>query len=773
MAEGDTLKCQIEIIKIRFFNNDGNFGIVVGKPMNIEEGIPVLNNGLAVFKGSMPRPIEHNKYQVIAVETVDPKWGVQYQLKKMYTSIVIDENNEVDKRTYLETFFTPGQVEAMYKGSVDPYKALLNKDAKELTQIKGCGFKTASKWIKKFHDNYDSAKIFVELKDYEVSPKMAQKLMQHYSSPDIVVEKVRKNPYSLMDVGGIGWKRCDELALKGGMTPYCKERVEAFIKFYLEMMAQNGFTYVYSNSQLMDAIIEQFGDDIPDEPIMNAIQDLDKRLWWSEDHQTIGLKKYVELEEKIAKELLRIRDGENNFDCDNWKETIKQMEAEQGWEYTEQQWEGIQLALESQVCVITGGAGTGKSSIVAGMLAVLKKYSFAQCALAGRAAARLSEITHQEGFTIHRLLGYNPNSKNGKLFAFDENAPLPQDIIILDEISMVDGQLFYQLLRAIPSGSKLIMLGDVGQLESIGCSNIAHDMIQSPEIPSIELTKIHRQATTSAIVTESIKVRHGEQVIPKDWVGVETRGELQDLTYDCYSDKSNTFYKVMQYASRLIEAGVGVLDMQVIVPVKETDSGTWVLNSALQELCNPKDDSKDELFVHYDTRHDGILRVGDKVINTQNDYSSLGYEDQWELESEKYSSKETEVGENVPIYNGNIGVIEKINFLKEEIVVNFLGIGRVIIKRSKLSSLLLGYAITCHKLQGSECDYVIFGMDFGSYVLLTKEMVYTAITRAKKHCYVIAQNGALRYAVAQNSVSQKQTLLQVFLHDLAYPKLVF
>lgn len=773
MAEGDIFKCQIEIIKIRFFNNDGNFGIVVGKPMNIEEGIPVLNNGLAVFKGSMPRPIEHNKYQVIAVETVDPKWGVQYQLKKMYTNIVIDENNEVDKRTYLETFFTPGQVEAMYKGSVDPYKALLNKDAKELTQIKGCGFKTASKWIKKFHDNYDSAKIFVELKDYEVSPKMAQKLMQHYSSPDIVVEKVRKNPYSLMDVGGIGWKKCDELALKGGMAPYCKERIEAYIKFYLESMAQNGFTCVYSNSQLLDSILEQFGEDIPDEPIMNAIQGLDKRLWWSDDKEMVGLKRYVVLEEKIAKELLRIRNGANDFKYDGWKEIIRQKELEQGWEYTEQQWEGIQLALKNQVCVITGGAGTGKSSIVAGMLAVLKDYQFAQCALAGRAAARLSEITHQEGYTIHRLLGYNPNAKNGKVFAYDEETPLTQNIIILDEISMVDGQLFFQLLRAIPTGAKLIMLGDVGQLESIGCGNIAHDMIQSPEIPSIELNKIHRQASTSAIVTESIKVRHGEQVIPKDWVGVETRGELQDLTYDCYSDKSNTFYKVMQYASRLIEAGVGILDMQVIVPVKETDSGTWVLNSALQELCNPKDDSKDELFVHYDTRHDGILRVGDKVINAQNDYSSLGYEGQWELESEKYSSKETEVGENVPIYNGNIGVIEKINFLKEEIVVNFFGIGRVIIKRSKLSSLLLGYAITCHKLQGSECDYVIFGMDFGSYVLLTKEMVYTAITRAKKHCYVIAQNGALRYAVAQNSVSQKQTLLQVFLHDLAHPKLVF
>ena len=536
MAEGDILKCQIEVNKVRYFSDKGNFGIVVGKPINIEEGTPALNNGLAVFKGTMPQPIEHNIYQIVAVEVVDPKWGIQYQLKKMYTNIVLDQNDEVGKRTYLETLFTEKQVETMYKDSCDPYKALLNRDAETLTKIKGCGFKTAIKWINKFHENYDKARIFVELKDYEVSAKIADKLLQHYDSPDIVIEKVKKNPYSLMDVGGMGWKRCDELALKGGMTPYCKERVEAFVKYYLDMMAQNGFTYVYSNSQLMDAIIEQFGDDIPDEPIMEAMQTLNNRLWWSEDHQTLGLKKYVGLEEKIAKELIRIRDGENGFKYDNWENTIKQMESDQGWEYTEQQWEGIQLALKNQVCVITGGAGTGKSSIVTGMLAVLKDYSFAQCALAGRAAARLSEITHQEGYTIHRLLGYNPNSKTGKTFAFDEESPLPQNIIILDEISMVDGLLFYQLIRAIPTGAKLIMLGDVGQLESIGCSNIAHDMIQSPEIPSIELTKIHRQATTSAIVTESVKVRQGEQVIPKDWVGIETRGELQDLTYDCYSD---------------------------------------------------------------------------------------------------------------------------------------------------------------------------------------------------------------------------------------------
>ena len=229
----------------------------------------------------------------------------------------------------------------------------------------------------------------------------------------------------------------------------------------------------------------------------------------------------------------------------------------------------------------------------------------------------------------------------------------------------------------------------------------------------------------------------------------------------------------MQYASMLIESGVGMLDMQVIVPIKETDSGTWVLNSALQELCNPKSEEKDELFVHYDIKHDGILRVGDKVINTQNDYTALGYTGQWDLEKERYSSKETEDGDAVPIYNGNIGIIEKINLLKEEILVNFIGIGRVIVKKKKLSSLLLGYAITCHKLQGSECDHVIFGIDFGSYVLLTKEMVYTAITRAKKHCYVVAQNSALRYAVAKNSVSQKQTLLQKFLHESAHPKLVF
>lgn len=774
MAEGDILKAQIQVEKIRYYTDSGGFGIVVGKLIKVEEGEPTLDKtGSAVFKGAMPKPTEGNRYQVVATETIDPTWGIQYKLITMYTNITLDENDNHGKRLYLESLFTEKQVKSMYSGSQDPYIALLNKDAKQLTEIKGCGFKTAIKWINRFHDNYDKARIFVELNEYEVSAKVADKLLQHYTSPDIVIGKVKNNPYSLMDVGGIGWKKCDELALKGGMAPYCKERIEAYIKYYLESMAQNGFTCVYSNSQLLDSILEQFGEDIPDEPIMKAIQDLDKRLWWSDDKEMVGLKRYVVLEEKIAKELLRIRNGANDFKYDDWKEIIRKKELEQGWEYTEQQWEGIQLALKNQVCVITGGAGTGKSSIVAGMLAVLKDYQFAQCALAGRAAARLSEITHQEGYTIHRLLGYNPNAKNGKVFAYDEETPLTQNIIILDEISMVDGQLFFQLLRAIPTGAKLIMLGDVGQLESIGCGNIAHDMIQSPEIPSIELNKIHRQASTSAIVTESVKVRHGEQVIPKDWVGVETRGELQDLTYDCYSDKSNTFYKVMQYASMLIESGVGMLDMQVIVPIKETDSGTWVLNSALQELCNPKSEEKDELFVHYDMKHDGILRVGDKVINTQNDYTALGYTGQWDLEKERYSSKETEDGDAVPIYNGNIGIIEKINLLKEEILVNFIGIGRVIVKKKKLSSLLLGYAITCHKLQGSECDHVIFGIDFGSYVLLTKEMVYTAITRAKKHCYVVAQNSALRYAVAKNSVSQKQTLLQKFLYESAHPKLVF
>lgn len=764
MSDGK-ISAKIRITGIRYYNESNNFGIVSAEVLECEDYYETDRRGNLIVKGTMPHPKENGEYILRAKEAFDNKWGPQYEVINMCTSITLDPEDKQGQRTYLETIFTPGQVESMYTALDSPYEALMNKDVSKLITVKGCGIKTANKWINRFHDNLELARIYVELSEYELTSTMISKLYGHYKSADLVIENVRKNPYILIDVHGIGWKKCDDLALQGGMGVHSVERVEAFIKRYLYTMYNNGCDYVYANEQLMEAIIENLGEDLPDQPILKALEKLNKYLWWSDDKKFIGLKRSVDLEKKIAKKLIQLRDAENRFDYSGWEEKIREVETEQGWEFTEQQMKGIQASLENNVVIITGYAGVGKSSIVAGMLSVLNKYSFAQCALAGRAAARLSEVTGQEGFTIHRLLGFPLGDDSNGGFLYYEGKYLSQDIIIVDEISMVDAELFYHLIAAIEPGAKLIMLGDVGQLECIGAGNIAHDLIMSPSITSITLDKIHRQAEKSAIITDSLLVRKNIPTVDKTFVGTTTKGELQDLEYECYSDGNNTFFKIGQCFAKTLKKVKDIYDIQVIVPIKEKQSGTWALNNALQEVYNPKEEDEPELSVRYDANHFSFIRVGDKVMNIQNDYGALIYENQWKYDKREYD----EISDTTAIYNGNIGIVEAVNIKRQEIIVNFQYIGRILITSNKLKNIILAYACTVHKYQGSQCKYVIFGVDFSSYVLLTKEMIYTALTRASEHCTVIAQTVALRYAISQNGVSTKQTYLVQALREIDQP----
>ena len=704
----------------------------------------------------MPSPRKGEKYRIVAEEVYDSKWGRQYNARYFGNKYITEVGDYSGQRKFLSHVFTDQQVYNMYQALENPFETFLKNDPVELVKVRGCGMVTANNWLNKFNNEYVYAKMYIELEDFELTDNMIKKIFNYYGNVNVAIEKVKENPYNLCNIAGIGWKKADTIALSGGMAPNDPKRVEAYILYYLERQAMDGYSYI-SPDELMGAILENVDENVSDYVVTTAMHSLkDKgKLWWNEDKTKVGLAFYYELEKDIATELLRLRDAESSFEYGDWKSIIQKKEKEQGWEYTEQQLEGIKMVIENNVVCITGYGGTGKSSIVDGLLAVLHNYSSATCALAGRAASRISEMTGGESFTIHRLLGY-PEWVDGKDgFSYHDENQLEYDIVIVDEISMIGGRLFYHLLRAIKSGAKLILLGDIGQLESIGECKVAADIISSPEIPSIFLDKIHRQAQKSAIVTESIRIRKGGQIIEKDFAGEEVRGELQDLLIDCYSDLSNTYFKTLQHFTEELQEVKSIMDIQILCPVKEKGSAcVWNLNAAIQKIYNPYSSKKKEIEVYYGRGKKAVLREGDKVINRKNNYKTLNNE-----------------GKVTPIYNGNIGIIEKID--EGCAVVDFFEIGKIAIQSDDLENLQLGYAITVHSSQGSQFERVIFALDFAAYMMLSRELVYTGITRATKHCTLVAQNSALCYAITQEGVKSKNTHLEVILDELAHPKLVW
>jgi exodeoxyribonuclease V alpha subunit len=766
------MRCIGKAVKTIHRNNDSYFTIAsfdLVKEIDGEVEIHPIYKTFTVV-GIMPYLMEDADYEISATEVENKKYGKQYQVNSINLYLPNGIESKEGQKEFLDIIFTKLQVKEMYEALDDPYMTLKDGDISSLVKVKNCGMKTAVAWIDKFKTYMPLSNAMKELSEYGLTEALLRRIVNHYKSSDIAVEIIQNKPYKLIEVNGVGWHKCDEIAMKGGLKPDSPERIGTYILYYLQERANEGYSYIPADANteiengivsktqkpinFIDTMIEFFGDDISDEALKGGLDYVNDQLWFSDNRRFVGLKRIYDLEMSVAENLIRIRDGENDFKYSNWKDIIKQKEIDQGWEYNEQQIKGIKAVLENQVVVITGKAGTGKSSIVDAMIAVLQGYSYAQTALSGRAAARMAEITHEEGYTIHRLLGFPKGDRDHGGFVFHEDNKLPRDIIILDEVSMVDGELFNRLVKAIKTGSKLIMLGDTGQLECIGCMNIAADLIASKEIVSIELSQIHRQAANSGIITESIKAREGIQLIEKDWIGTEVRGKLNDLVLDCFSDKSNTFYKVMQHASSELEDGTDIMDLMVIAPSYKNESGVDNLNAALQSLYNPDSPEKKEVFVQKSSKA-WMLREGDKIINVQNDY---------------YAKNKFTVG----IFNGNIGVVKNIDIDANTIAVDFQDIpGIMILPKKNWKDLELGYAITCHKAQGSQCKKVIVGLDFGSFIQLSREWVYTAMTRAIDKCYMVAQNNALRYAVSKNSISVKRTHLVKLLAYKAANKFSF
>ena len=724
--------------------------------------------GTISLKGTMCK-MEHGvPYKAIVKEVFDQKYNRwSYEIRS------IQEQYRFENQEQLEVFLrravgTDKQVDnifATFKSFEKVLEILEGGDVEALKEVHGVGQKTAEGIIEKYVMNKDLGKAFVELNDFGLTNKMIYKLIKRYGSPDVVVAKVQQNPYILADeVDGIGFAKADAIAMNAGFDPHSPYRCSAYIQYYFSEQIQEGHSFV-DNEDLVDSIYEVLGSDFPVESISSALRWLADQevMWASPDQTSLALMKYYNVERVVALNMLRLIYAENNFYFENWEEKIAEVEEEQGWKFTDEQIEAIKSTLEYNVVLTAGYGGTGKTASVGGMLRVLEGVTFAQCALSGKASVNMMHVTGVEGYTIHRLLAYNPSMG----YRYNADNPLPYDIIILDELSMVDAELFAHLLCAIKDGAKLIMLGDTGQLTNIGCGNIMFDLMSSGLIPCNQLTKIHRQAAKSAIITKSIDIRHGVHIVEAGYEGRMVLGELEDLeivAYKEYKDREagsdgRGVSLIMEEYLRLREQVPNIMDIAVLLPTNTRGTSTYKLNLLIQahEIKYKKGLNARPLEIG--GNHPYSLHVGDKVINTKNNYES--YYKEFIGEDENGNPMFNKVERE--IYNGNMGIVTRIDHQLQEIEVDFERIGLVTILKEDLANIQLGYAISIHKSQGATIPYVIVGMDYTHYKMLCREILYTGITRAKKHCVLVGDTRAIRRATNTTNVKSKQTFLPYFL----------
>lgn len=740
---------------------DNDFGIVSWNPVNVLEGEPIIDSwGSLIVKGIYSEELDYHKdYTIIAKEIYDEQRGTQYEL--MFIGESLDLSKVKNQRGFLKSFLTDGQVDEMFKVLSNPLEAIENHDIAALKRVKGVGDYIANCIIERFEKNKDDCEVYIELDNFGLTPNFIQKLIQRYKNPHKVIEIVKQNPYQLsFDVDGIGFKTADDIAIKGGIQRKSPERIKGYINYILDNLGQSGNSYITSG-ELTSYIFEEFGgrDNILDiyqdkngciigNNINDAINSLkEENIIIVEDHEEksqrrVYLKKYYDLEKEISEHLKRIANAENKFNYENWEEIVRQQEHKQGYRFTDEQIAGIKTGLDNQVCFITGGAGVGKSSLVSGILESLKDYTFAQTALAGKASARLQEVTGEEGFTIHRLLGFNPSLG----FTFNEDNPLEYDIIILDEISLVGGEIFLSLLKAIPNGSKLIILGDMGQLESIGCMNLAFDLYKSKSIITIELTKVHRQAQKSGIITTSQQIRKGQPVLEKKYTGIKTFGELQDMHFDIEDSCNTTRERTIKWFKEKYESDLvkNIMDIQILSPCKERgDASVFNLNQDVQEYVNPHDNGKNEIKVKLGKDKSYYLREGDKVMCIKNNYRIQG-------------RKKTGV------FNGWCGILKTIDNVLgfHEVYIPMIDDTMIFSTSDLTSGVVLGYASTVHKYQGSSAKVVIGAFDNTTPPSMrTRELLYTLWTRAEKECITVGQNSAIYNAARNSGVTDKNTFL--------------
>jgi exodeoxyribonuclease V alpha subunit len=711
-------------------NSFGIFSVEISKDTEDASEIKTTSYGNFTIKGSMPF-LDADKQYVVKVKSkiaIDKQGRESYEVASIYEKMPTSKD---EQETYLRAVLTEKQVEEIFKVYPDhDILEMIAEDKFDYSLVKGLGDVTYQKVKEKVIKNLEYREAIVKLSEkYGVSHNMIKKMSDHYGSPTLLVQKIEEDPYILSyEVDGIGFKKADTIAMAEGVEKDSPQRIGACILYILDEESNNGHTWVSRNG-ISAKVAKELGlrmknvtnyfDEIPTNTQIN------RRVYI--DDSCLALKKNKKAEQEVANHIKRLLDIESNYHITNIDAKIDEAEEEQGFEFTSEQREAIQLAIEKNVIIINGKAGTGKTSVLKGVLKVLTgqdDLSYATCALSGKASQRIQESTGLMSATMHRLLKFNPNGG----FAHDEENQLEQDIIVLDEASMVNSYLMSKLVCAIKDGAKLIILGDTAQLEPIGVGNCLLDMINSNAVPRVELTIVHRQAQKSGILSVANGVREGIQFAKKNEFSKKKLGELKDLWFYPCKEADKVFNNVLKLAEKF--KGGNILDFQVVVPMKKRGKlSTENLNIALQDIFNPDDIGKQAI-----KRGNTVFRQGDKVIQNGNNYE-------------------------VNVFNGTIGIVEYVDMSKKLMVIHFEGVGRVEYESDGLNQIDLAYALTVHRTQGSQWKYLVFAFDYSSYKLLSRQIVYTALTRAVSYGFLVCELSALIHAVRTDNSTQRNTFL--------------
>ncbi len=718
-----------KIIDIIYRNEENNYTIASIDSNNeyivITGYLPVLNEDeTMIFTGSF---VMHKTY------------GEQFKVESY--KIVEPEDTEGILK-YLKSGIVRGIGPSLAKSIVDKFGKetldIIKFNPNKLLSIHGIGEKKLEEITESFAESRNMSEAIMFLQKYDISLNYSLKIYSEFK--ERTIKEISKNPYILAEkIRGIGFIKADSIARLIGIEKNSPYRIRSGIKYILTLIINNGHTFLAEEKLIKEAsdllLVEK---ELIREELTELILKAELIRKEYENEVVIYTKNLYQAELSVYKKILNLKEGYIEILDTEVEKEIEAYEKRYQITFAEKQKESIKASVEHGVFIISGGPGTGKTTIINAIIDIFEKMKLKVLLAAptGRAAKRMTEATGKEAKTLHRLLEYKHTEDGPLSFNKNESDPLLADLIIVDEASMIDIKLMQHLLEAITVGTRLILVGDVDQLPSVGPGNVLSDLISS-DIEKVFLNEIFRQSSESMIVTNAHKINNGlmPMVNKKDadffFIKTKTEKDTVDTIINLCKNRLPEYYNITPN------------DIQVLSPMKKSKTGIDVLNEKLQEALNPSSDSLNELKYLQN-----IFREGDRVMQIKNNYDI-----EWESDYSKGKG----------VFNGDMGVITEIDEKNRKITVTF---DDKLVEYSKelIGEIVLSYAVTVHKSQGSEFPVVIIPLYNIPYMLRNKNILYTGVTRAKKLVVLVGREDQIQYMVNNKSILKRNSGLGYMLN---------